>query len=443
MEKSNAGKWFYLLALVMLLAALVFGVLAALSYSSQGLWKESLGFIKLRPLHVSSALFWILTGANGIVFFALQAMGLKLFSPVLARVQWLLWVVAMAGIFYSYFSGDFGGREYWEYPPVWSVFIFMAWVLLAINFFMSTGSFHQRPVYFWMWSTGIIFFLLIFLENYLWIFPSFREHFLQDTTIQWKVNGSLVGCWNQMIYGTAMFLMEKISGDKTTARSPLAFSMYFLGLFNLMFNWSHHIYTLPTAEYVRYIGYIVSMTEWIILLRIIYTWKAAVSTAKKHLHYYPYRFLLAADAWVFLNLFLALLMSVPAINLYTHGTHFTVAHAMGTTIGINSMLLLAAGFEFSGLKVPGQNKTIRAAFIMVQVSLLLFWIVLIAAGVYKANWQMNHPEISHTQMMQSLRPVFVVFTLAGLVLMFSLGSIAFYLFKKMTGPGQHLSTFPA
>jgi len=35
-------------------------------------------------------------------------------------------------------------------------------------------------------------------------------------------------------------------------------------------------------------------------------------------------------------------MSVPWINYYTHGTFITVAHAMGTTIGINTSILISA-----------------------------------------------------------------------------------------------------
>lgn len=61
---------------------------------------------------------------------------------------------------------------------------------------------------------------------------------------------------------------------------------------------------------------------------------------------FPYRFLMAADYWVIINLAMGILMSIPAINLYTHGTHITVAHAMGTTIGINVMIILASAFYF-------------------------------------------------------------------------------------------------
>ncbi len=237
---------------------------------------------------------------------------------VIAIVQWGLWIVAIIGIMRSYFIKDFGGKEYWEFNPVWALPIAIAWILFLVNFYQLVKKIKNWPVYIWMWMTGILFFLFTFSENYLWMFPYFREHFITDMTIQWKVNGSLVGSWNQILYGTAIFLMDKISNSKSTGTSKLAFLMYFLGLFNLMFNWGHHIYTLPTEKYIRYIGYIVSMTEWMFFIKIIFDWRASLNTIQKHYHYFPYRFLMAADIWVALNMGQAILMSIPAINKYTH-----------------------------------------------------------------------------------------------------------------------------
>ena len=91
--------------------------------------------------------------------------------------------------------------------------------------------------------------------------------------------------------------------------------LYFTGLFNLMFNWGHHIYTLPTHGFVKHISYAVSMTELFILGRIIYLWKDSLTTAKKNFHQTSYRFLMAADIWIFLTLVLAIAMSIPAINV--------------------------------------------------------------------------------------------------------------------------------
>lgn len=429
-KKIHTGRLFLFTALVMLLLGLIFGVLTSLNYVLPGHLKEILGFVSLRPMHVSSVQFWILLGASGCVFCGLEILKPDWINQRLALLQWFLWLIAIAGILRCYIVKDFGGREYWEFNPIWALPIVIAWLLFLINFFRAVKSLKEQPVYVWMWMTGIVFFLFTFTENYLWVIPYFRTHFSTDMTIQWKANGSLVGSWNQIIYGTAFFLMERISNSQESARSKLAFGMYFLGLLNLMFNWGHHIYTLPTENYIRYLGYSVSMTEWIIFIRIVYSWRQSLSDIQKHYHYFPYRFLMAADVWVFLNIGQALLMSVPAINIYTHGTHVTVAHAMGTTIGINSMILFAACFEFLKEKCGTfsfNSKRMTRLFWTAQASLLIFWFSLNIAGVKKSVWQMSTNQVPFGKMMEGLYPWFTLFVITGIALMISLGAMAFKL----------------
>lgn len=425
LSKFNIGNLFLVTSLCMLVIGLIFGILAATIYIFPEFLKHQLGFVSLRPLHVSSAIFWIILGSTGCIYNGIKQYITEATTYKVAFIQWVLWIVAIIGIAISYFVKDFGGREYWEFNPVWALPIAVAWMLFLVNFYSLVKKTKDWPVYIWMWLTGVVFFLFTFSENYLWIFPYFREHFVTDMTIQWKVNGSLVGSWNQILYGTAFFLMDKISNSKNTGTSKFAFAMYFLGLFNLMFNWGHHIYTLPTENYIRYIGYIVSMTEWVFFIKIIYDWRASISTIRKNYHYFPYRFIMATDIWVFLNMGQAILMSIPAINIYTHGTHVTVAHAMGTTIGINTMILLAACFEFFNRKE--KSNYLNYLFWLLQISLLVFWLSLNGAGIQKGIWQLSSHQESYSKMMESLRPYFIVFAFAGLGLLITLSSFAIIL----------------
>ena len=432
-DKINIGNIFLLSALFMLVLGLCFGLLSATIYIYPQFLKQQIGFSSLRPLHVSSAMFWIILGATGCIYNGMKIYTTHIKTKIIGIIQWLLWLVAIVGIIISYFIKDFGGREYWEFNAVWALPIAFAWILFLINFSSLVSKIKNWPVYIWMWMTGILFFLFTFTENYLWVFPYFREHFITDMTIQWKVNGSLVGSWNQILYGTAIFLMDKISNTKNTSSSKFAFIMYFLGLFNLMFNWGHHIYTLPTEKYIRYISYIVSMTEWIFFIKIIYDWKSSVNTIQKNYHYFPYRFIMAADIWIFINMGQAVLMSIPAINIYTHGTHVTVAHAMGTTIGINSMILLAACFEFLNFKSfdnPQKLKYMTILFWTLQSSLLIFWLSLNIAGIQKGIWQLSINQGSYSKMMASLHPYFISFYISGFFLMISFSAFAFLLIKS-------------
>lgn len=436
-NKMNPGKVFFKIALFLLVFGLIAGVLSALIYVLPEFIKHEVGFIKLRPLHVSSVMFWIILGATGCVYSGLSILSKVPSIKFIANIQLVLWIIALLGIFFSYFTGDFGGREYWEFNPIWALPILLSWLLFLVNFIRMVRSIKRWPVYVWMWMSGIVFFMFIFIENYLWIFPYFREHFITDMTIQWKVNGSLVGALNQMLYGTAFFLMDRINKDENNkvGFSKLAFGMYFLGLANLMFNWGHHIYTLPTDNYVRYVAYLVSMTEWIFFVKIIYNWRKSVTEVKANYYYFPYRFLMAADFWVFVNMGQAILMSIPILNIYTHGTHVTVAHSMGTTIGINSMILLAAAFMFLAPKMhlnKKPSKVLNSAFWVTQVGLLFLFLTLDVSGLIKGIWQLDPNHGSFSEMMESLRPMFIVLVISGIVLLSGLFVIIFYLIKYLS-----------
>lgn len=412
--KNKPANKFFFFGLFLLGIALFFGLTGALQYLVPGLFKENLSFEKVRPLHVTSAVFWIISSAIGGVYSFLAERNQKpIYSKTLMNIQFYLLSGAVVLILITYIFGIFGGREYWEFHPFLAIPIGLSWVLFIINVFKSVSTFKKLPVYMWMWMTGAAFFLFTFLESYLWLIPFFRSNIVSDMTIQWKSYGSMVGCWNQLIYGSGIYLMDKISGNQKYSYSRIGFLLYFLGLFNLMFNWSHHIYTLPTAKFIQYIGYGVSMTELIILGRIIWLWRSSLTTAKKNYHLYSYRFLLSADIWILLTLALAIAMSVPAINVYTHGTHITVAHTMGATIGINSLLLLSFIFDVFKIKEKISAERFTFAFFTLNISLFIFWVALLVAGVLKADWQMHHPEILFADMMLELRPAFFVFFIAG------------------------------
>lgn len=413
----TTSKLFLVAGLLLLAVGILFGLVGALQYIIPGLFKKYLSFERIRPLHVSSVVFWIIFGAMGGVLTYLQEhTGKKLYSALLLKIQFTIFCLSILAILVSYSFGVFGGREYWEFHPLLALPIAIGWVLFLVNFLKSMGSFRKQPVYVWMWLTGVIFFLFTFAESYLWVFPYFRNNVVNDMTIQWKSYGSMVGSWNMLIYGSSIFLMDKISNTKTYGHSTIAFVLYFTGLFNLMFNWGHHIYTLPTHAYVKHISYAVSMTELFILGRIIYLWRASLSTAKKHFYSFSYRFLAAADVWIFLTLLLAIFMSVPAINVYTHGTHITVAHTMGATIGINSFLLLAFGFDILNdtcRTFEPYKKMFTTGYWLTNISLFTFWISLIIAGVIKAQWQMSISQVPFSSMMQQLKPFFIGFFISG------------------------------
>ena len=191
-----------------------------------------------------------------------------------------------------------------------------------------------------------------------------------------------------------------------------------------MFCWGHHNYILSSESWIRHIAYLISMTELIIIGIMIWNWKRSLSNAQRHLHKISYWFVLSSDAWIMVNLILAIAISIPFINYYTHGTHITVAHAMGTTIGINTTILLASVFFIVSEKhaslIQGYHVSIKRGFWLFHVSLFLFWICLIAGGIGRSYYMYFDTTVIFREMLRAIKPTMIAFVISGIGILIGL-----------------------
>ena len=123
------------------------------------------------------------------------------------------------------------------------------------------------------------------------------------------------------------------------------------------------------------------------------------------------------------------MFSIPAINFFTHGTHTTVAHSMGTTIGINTTILMASLLYLAGQSKPATKRVINGYWIF-NISLLVFWASLLIAGVKKSLWQ-YFTQRPFGELHDELYGVFVVFLLSGVGILLGLSLIASYLIPAL------------
>jgi len=433
----NTNRYpFYFIAagLMSLLLGLLCGLLAGFQYVVPDFIKQALPFTALRPLHTLFVVSWVLlTAIGGIYYYLSRNSNEKPTNQLLVKTHFWIFILTGLGIALSYLFRNFAGKEYLEFPIYFYFPIVSGWLLFGINYFKTlAATFKTWPVYYWMWATGIVMMIYHFTEAHLWLLPYFKSHFIQNTALQWKAGGSYVGSWNMLVYGTAIYVMTKISQDERYATSGKAFFFYFLGLTNLMFGWAHHVYIVPTAPWIRYLAYGISMTEWIILASIIYDWKKNLAKAPPIHFPIASQFMRLADFWVFLNIILALLISIPAINLFTHGTHITVAHSMGTTIGINTLILLSSvTYILESNQCSLSVTKIRYGIRLFQTSFVLFWGCLLLMGVRKAHWTFFDKTLSFSQFQDVMHWFYLLFVLFGLGIFIGLYRIVFELLNGL------------
>lgn len=434
---------FILCGLFALLAGALMGVLISMVYILPDFLTDFIPFNQLRPMHTSFVISWIImTAIGGIYFYISRVEGMKMYSPNLSIAHLILYLVIAVLIPISLLTKNMGGREYLEFSPYLILPILIGWVFFGINYFKTVlRSVSNWPAYYWMWGIGIIFMIFHLSESNFWMIQSIREDFVRDMTIQWKSYGSFVGSWNMLVYGTALYLMSKVKDTTNVARGKTTFFFLFLGLTNLMFGWAHHTYILPTQEWVRYFAYGISMTEWIIFIKIVWSWSRSLTKTDRKKYSMVYRFIIASDIWVFINLVMALLMSIPAFNYYSHGTHITVAHSMGTTIGINTCILFASVWyiasKLKGKEVLGKYSV--RSFYLFNVSLGVFFVALIVMGIKKMMWQQGNETFA--ELHGSSHSLYVIFIISGVLLFVSLAFIAIPLIKQLV-PYCHRVVLP-
>lgn len=409
--KNKLPLYFLVIAIISLLSGVLFGLLASVQYIYPEFLKEWLPFTKLRPFHVTSVISWIVLGATGSIYFFIGSIEkLKWYSSTLIKVHLALFFIIGVLIYITYSIGFIDGREYFAFKPVFMIPIILGWLLFGINYYKTIRKkVINWPVYYWMWGTGIVFMIFHLTEAHLWLIDSFRIHFIKDMTVQWKSYGSFIGSWNMLVYGVSIYVMSKINKDMDMARSKIAFFFYFLGLANLMFGWAHHTYILPMQAWIRIVAYAISMTEWILLAYIIYEWQKSLRSKENGNRLMATRFMVTADFWIFLNLLLALIFSIPAINFFTHGTHVTVAHSMGATIGINTTILLSAMlFIINKMdpKVDTSQFLIKRGLQVFNFSLFFFWCSLLIAGIKKSYWMYFTKEVLFSEMQEAMAIVY-------------------------------------
>ena len=334
--------------LIAMVITLLGGILSAL-YSVPALAPsfQSIGLDlrQLRPIHTAFAAAWIFLGGVAVVHRWLQDHG----GVATAGDRWRLrvqvgsWAIAGLGILVTLAMGIGSGREYVGFHPVFSVFILLGWICFVWNFFRVAGpDFFERPLYLTMWGVGMLFFVVTFVEQHLYLLPSFFGNPVQDLQVQWKATGTLVGSFNLFVYGSIIYIGERISRDARYGHSRLAYALFAVSLLNSFTNFAHHSYHLPQDHIVKWISFVVSMLEITILCRAVYELWRLVNATDEQAFCAARGSFAASKYWTVFILLSSVLISIPPLNALIHGTYVVTGHAMGATIGIDTMILLGA-----------------------------------------------------------------------------------------------------
>ena len=226
------------------------------------------------------------------------------------------------------------------------------------------------------------------------------------------------------------YINEKILKDRNYPHSNKAFLLFGVGLLNTFTNYAHHTYHLPQGVHIKWISFIISMLEFIILFFVI--GDIVNKLNKKDLRYSLLNKILnSCKFWTAFNIFLALLISFPPLNTLIHGTHVVLAHAMGCMIGIDTLALLGALFWFSTSNETKLKKVcsirIKVALYFINIGLFLLVLYLTVYGSILGVFRYMSWDLDETYFIDFLPYAFVI---CGTSLAIGLLTISHFLWKR-------------
>lgn len=327
---------YFIAAMVLFGAQILFGLLAGLQYLMPDLLYGVMDFNVNRTVHINAMIVWMLFGFMGSVYWLVEdEAGRELVAPGLANAVFWIFTAAVAVVVLVYILVQTGpgeqsslwlineGREYIE-APRWADF---GIVFCVLAFFYNIAATFMKG----RWSgisgvlvmdlvalaglylAGMVYFTNISVDQYWWWWVI---HLWVEAT--WEV---LVGCimaWGLM---KTLGARRRIVTTWLYIEVALMFGSGILGL-------GHHYFWIGTPEYWLSIGGFFSALEPIPLVAMVvhavydsgvHRFKNTNHPALAWLIAHAFGNFFGAGVWGFMH-------TLPQINLYTHGTQWSASH---------------------------------------------------------------------------------------------------------------------
>ncbi|AHF07155.1 cbb3-type cytochrome c oxidase subunit I [Desulfitobacterium metallireducens] len=295
-----------------------------------------------RSVHLGLATCWPLIGAMGMVyFFTVDELKADLYS--LKIVRWQFWIVVLstAGLLGTLTFRIGNGREFLDGLPMFYAGISLAILLCAYNLIqtLKKSKQHITPASAIM-TGGMVFLGLLLIPNVL----NYTNPIVDEAVKYWVVH-----LWEEMAFEliTSGFIASFFIASGLVEKKDMEKWLYLeasLAVSGGLFGTGHHYYWIGYPAIWLIIGVVFSLIQMIpVILLAHLTYKGL----KRHR---PLKRVEKLTLWMILSSLLyhltgasmlGMLMTIPWVNLYTHGTYITSGHAHLALFGVMGFLVLA------------------------------------------------------------------------------------------------------
>ena len=438
---------YFIVAVVLFLAQIVFGMLAGLQYVAPNLLFETLDFNVNRMVHINAMVVWMLYGFIGSVYWLVEdesgreVVGLKLGNLAFYVLTAAVAVVVVVYLFVQIGPGEMKtlwlineGREYIEAPRWADIGI----VVVMLVFFYNVSSTFMKGR--WSGISGVLVLDLVALAGIYLCGMFFTTNVSMDQYWWWWVIHLWVEATWEVLVGCIMAwgLMKTLGARRKIVTTWLYIEvalMFGSGILGL----GHHYFWIGTPEYWLSIGGFFSALEPIPLVAMVvhavydsgrHHFKSSNHPALAWLIAHAFGNFFGAGVWGFMH-------TLPQINLYTHGTQWSASHGHLAFFGAYATINIAffyialqkwrgnvwmsGGLAGNGWKWKWSLALLHIGVVGMTVALLIagYEQSFIERAIGGSSWQAYFAAQTHPWFEQAMfwRAIFGGVTLLGILLL--------------------------
>ncbi len=287
-----------------------------------------LTFGRMRSIHLNSVIYgWASMAGVGVSLWLIPRL---LKTPLVGAkfVYWgaIIWHVALMCGVAAIGAGYTDGMEWLEMPWQVDIFIVLGGALMGLPLFLTLANRKVDHLYVSVWYIGaalIWFPILFFIAN----IPNL--HFgVQGAAMNWWYGHNALGLWFTPIgLGAAYYFIPKVLG-----RPIYSYNLSLLGFWCLAFFYSqvggHHLIGGPLPTWMVTLSIVQSMMMIIPVFAVAVNHHMTVGgNIKAVIHSPTLRFIVLGSMLYVAASVQGSLEALRSVNVITHFTHYTVAHA--------------------------------------------------------------------------------------------------------------------
>ncbi|XGV94767.1 MAG: cbb3-type cytochrome c oxidase subunit I [Leptolyngbya sp. BL-A-14] len=339
-----------------------------------------LSFGRLRPAHVNTVLFgWMTMASVGASLAIIPRLTKRhLYWGELAVVAgWGYNLITALGIV-TLALGLTKGKEYQEWILPLNTGVLICINLVAACLFITLIERKYEKLYVSVWYF-LMAYLALDLVYFMGNLPIYAG--AQDAAINWFYGHNVIGMWlSACSIGTLYYVVPKTLQKKLFSHALSLWSFWLFAAF-YVWNGGHHLVYGPVPMVIPMLGIIFALGMTLpvggTFINMIGTIWGRFQDVRSNL---TLRFAVLALACYFLASYEGSMEAVEAVNVNSHFTDFSIAHAHIGFLGFTSSALMAFTYHFV-------EQMLKRKPLPVLTS-LHFWLFLIGFGLYIVPIQM-------------------------------------------------------